>query len=53
MSDDRKLVRYDVKDGVAYLTLDDPKTNSYTHEMMRDLDEAILKARFDKDVHST
>jgi len=51
MSDDRKLVTYEVKEGVAYLTLDDPKTNSYTHEMMRDLDAAILQARFDKDVH--
>jgi enoyl-CoA hydratase/carnithine racemase len=49
MSD--KLVRYEVKEGVAYVTLDDPKTNSYTHEMMRDLDAAILDARFDKDVH--
>jgi len=25
--------------------------NTYTHEMMRDLDEAILKARFDNKVH--
>ena len=48
---DGKLVRYEVRDGVAYLTLDDPKTNSYTHEMMRDLDDGILKARFDPDVH--
>ncbi len=47
----KTLVRYEVREGVAYMTLDDPKTNSYTHEMMRDLDEAILKARFDKDVH--
>ncbi len=51
MSDSKTLVRYDVKDGVAYLTLDDPPANTYTHEMMRDLDEAILKARFDHDVH--
>jgi enoyl-CoA hydratase/carnithine racemase len=25
--------------------------NTYTHEMMRDLDEAVLKARFDDSVH--
>src|SRR5690242_7191090 len=25
--------------------------NTYTHEMMRDLDEAVLKARFDDNVH--
>ncbi|HWM94646.1 MAG TPA: enoyl-CoA hydratase/isomerase family protein [Thermoanaerobaculia bacterium] len=47
----RTLVHLEVKDGVAYLTLDDPPANTYTHEMMRQLDEAILKARFDKDVY--
>jgi enoyl-CoA hydratase len=45
------LVHYEVKDGVAYLTFDDPPANTYTHEMMRQLDEAILKARFEKDVY--
>ncbi|HRC84230.1 MAG TPA: enoyl-CoA hydratase/isomerase family protein [Thermoanaerobaculia bacterium] len=45
------LVHYEVKDGVAWLTLDDPPANTYTHEMMRQLDEAILKARFDVNVH--
>src|SRR5947209_18251243 len=47
----RTLVHYEVKDGVAYLTLDDPPANTYTHEMMRQLDEAILQARFAKDVY--
>ena len=47
---DRKLVRYEVRDRIAILTLDDPPANTYTHEMMRDLDEAILMARFDDDV---
>jgi enoyl-CoA hydratase len=47
----RTLVHYEVKDGVAYLTLDDPPANTYTHEMMRQLDDAILKARFEKDVY--
>lgn len=45
------LVDYDVKDGVAYLRLNDPPANTYTHEMMLQLDEAILKARFDEAVH--
>jgi enoyl-CoA hydratase len=45
------LVHYEVREGVAYLTLDDPPANTYTHEMMRQLDEAILKARFDKEVY--
>jgi enoyl-CoA hydratase len=47
----RTLVHYEVRDGVAWLTLDDPPANTYTHEMMRQIDEAILKARFDVSVH--
>ncbi len=39
------------KDGhVAFVEMDDPPANTYTHEMMRQLDEAILDARFDADV---
>jgi enoyl-CoA hydratase/carnithine racemase len=45
------LVNYEVRDGVAYLVLNDPPANTYTHEMMRELDGAVLKARFDKEVH--
>lgn len=48
---ERTLVHYEVKEGVAYLTLDDPPFNGYTHEMMKDLDNAILKARFDPAVY--
>jgi len=47
----KRLIHYQAKEGVAYLTLDDPPANTYTHEMMRQLDEAILKARFDETVH--
>src|SRR4051812_25024517 len=50
-TEQRTLVHYEVRDGVAYLTLDDPPANTYTHEMMRQLDDAILKARFDKDAY--
>jgi len=46
-----KLVEYRVKNGVAWLELTDPPANTYTYEMMRDLDDAILKARFDENVH--
>jgi enoyl-CoA hydratase len=45
------LVDYRTEAGVAILTLDDPPLNAFTHEMMKDLDEAILDARFDNDVH--
>lgn len=48
---ERTLVHYEVKEGVAYLTLDDPPFNGYTHEMMKDLDNAILMARFDPSVY--
>jgi enoyl-CoA hydratase len=48
---DKVLVNYTVQDGVAVIELDDPPANTYTHDMMRQLDEAILKARFDESVH--
>lgn len=46
-----ELVTYRVEDGVAIFELNDPPANTYTHEMMRQLDECILKARFDDSVH--
>ncbi len=46
-----KLVEYKSENGIATLTMVDPPANTYTHEMMRDLDEAILQARFDDDAH--
>lgn len=48
---DKTLVRYEVADGLAIITLDDPPANTYTHEMMRQLDDAILQARFADEVH--
>ena len=45
------LVNYTVQDGIAIIELNDPPANTYTHEMMRELDEAILQARFDENVH--
>ncbi|HEY0036746.1 MAG TPA: enoyl-CoA hydratase/isomerase family protein [Longimicrobium sp.] len=44
------LVHYEVQDRVAVFTLDDPPANTYTHEMMVQLDAAILRARFDTSV---
>ena len=46
-----QLIRYEVEDGVGVITMDDPPANTYTHEMMRQMDDAILEARFDEDVH--
>src|SRR5213592_3843191 len=47
----KALVHYVVESGVAIIELDDPPANTYTHEMMRQLDDAILQARFDDGVH--
>jgi len=43
-------VTYASGGGVALLTLTNPPANGYSHEMMRDLDEAVLRARFDDSV---
>ena len=48
---DRTLVRYEAANGIAVLTMDDPPANGYSYPMMRQLDDAILKARFDDGVH--
>jgi enoyl-CoA hydratase/carnithine racemase len=44
---EKVLVHYEVQDKVALITLDDPPVNTYTHEMMLQLDAAIVRARFD------
>src|SRR5438445_215197 len=41
----KTLVHCLVEGGVAIIELDDPPANTYTHDMMRQLDEAILQAR--------
>ncbi|HXF06417.1 MAG TPA: enoyl-CoA hydratase/isomerase family protein [Blastocatellia bacterium] len=46
-----KLVEYRVIDGIAIMELSDPPANTYTYEMMRQFDDAILEARFDDNVH--
>src|SRR5262245_41240389 len=45
------LVEYAVKDGIALISLSDPPANTYSYEMMKALDAAVLEARFDKAVH--
>jgi enoyl-CoA hydratase len=40
-----------VTDGVCVLTLNDPPANTYSYEMMRELDAAVLDARMNADVH--
>jgi len=46
-----KLLEYRADKGIALIELNRPPVNSYTHELLRELDEALLQARFDEDVH--
>lgn len=46
-----RLIDYEVQDGIGIITMVDPPANTYTHEMMRELDGAILEARFDESVY--
>ena len=47
----KPLVQYRTERGVGIIAMDDPPANTYTYEMNRQLDEAILKARMDNDVY--
>jgi enoyl-CoA hydratase len=47
-----KMIEYKVENGVAVLELNRPPVNSYTHELLRELDQALLQARFDDAVHA-
>ncbi|MGA2687493.1 MAG: enoyl-CoA hydratase/isomerase family protein [Candidatus Korobacteraceae bacterium] len=47
----RQLIRYRAGSGVGVIELSDPPANTYSYEMNRQLDDAILQARMDNDVH--
>ncbi len=49
MSDTK--IGYTVADGVATITLVDPPANTYSYEMMQELDAVVLKTRMDSAVH--
>lgn len=44
-------IAYTAQDGVAVIELNDPPANTYSYEMMRELDDAVLAARMDSAVH--
>ena len=48
---EKTLVNYTATEGIAVIELTNPPANTYSYDMMRQLDEAILQARFDDDVH--
>jgi len=41
----RSLVHYRVEDRVGFIKFDNPLANTYTFEVMRKLDDAIVKGR--------
>jgi len=47
---EKQLISYELKDGVALLTLNDPPANTYSYEMMQQLDAHMLKVRMDEAV---
>ncbi|MGE0711975.1 MAG: enoyl-CoA hydratase/isomerase family protein [Planctomycetota bacterium] len=47
---DAPLAQLAVADGIGTITLENPKANCYSYEMMRALDECILAARMDRAV---
>jgi enoyl-CoA hydratase len=44
-------VNYTVTSGVAIIELNDPPANTYSYEMMQEIDAAVLSARMDAAVH--
>src|SRR5678815_1692393 len=50
MNETRSRLDYETRDGVAIITLNDPPANTYSYEMMQELDRAILDARMDEAV---
>src|SRR6059058_3448415 len=47
----KQLINYRTDEGVGVIEMNDPPANTYTYEMNRQLDDAILKARMDNNVH--
>ena len=47
----KQLVNYRLEEGVAVIEMSDPPANTYTYEMNRQLDDAILQARMDNNAH--
>jgi len=50
MSETNSKLDYHAAKGIAVITLNDPPANTYSYEMMQELDRAILDARMDDSV---
>lgn len=44
------LINYQAREAIALITLTDPPANTYSYEMMQQLDKAILMARMDENI---
>jgi len=44
-------VNVSIADGVCTIELSDPPANTYSYEMMLEIDTAVLAARMDPNVH--
>ena len=44
-------INYTTNDGIALIELNDPPANTYSYEMMQEIDAAVLAARMDASVH--
>ena len=49
---DAKMIESHVDNGIAVLEINRPPVNSYTTELLKEFDAAILDARFNDDVHA-
>ena len=47
----KQLINYRTDSGVAVIEMNDPPANTYTYAMMRQLEDAILRARMDNNVY--
>jgi enoyl-CoA hydratase len=44
-------IEHKVDEGILLVEINHPPVNSYTHEMLRQLDDVLLQARFDESIH--
>jgi enoyl-CoA hydratase len=44
-------INYTAADGIALIELNDPPANTYSYEMMQEIDAAVLAARMDHAIH--
>ncbi len=50
MEEQTTKINLDCTEAIAWITLNDPPANTYSYEMMRQLDDAILAARMDDNI---